>query len=334
MKKFLAILLTLTIIAGMSGVVFADNNGNGEDYKDSEKVKIEKKIELTNKDTVHPEETFTFEIGKGTGVRDEEDIEAPQFDEDNNTFTIKVGQGGLTGSADINLPDFNQVGVYTYLITEVEGETAGMTYDGKTYYLVITVINDPDNPGEFLRVLTMKAGDDEDIGKEDAFVNEFSAGDLTIGKIITGNYSDPEDVFEVTVTITPDEGKTINADPIDWNTENVTEEDGVYTAVYTLKGDGTVTIQNLPYDVTYKVEETDSGKYTLVSYSTIIGSEEDPVESNSGSFDAESIEVTITNNRDTVIPVGVALDNLPYIIAIAVVILGLAVFTVRRRIFN
>ncbi|MGI6526718.1 MAG: DUF7601 domain-containing protein [Caldicoprobacterales bacterium] len=212
------------------------------------------------------------------------------------------------------------VGVYTYPITEIAGNTAGMRYDSGEYYLVVTVTNDPDNEGEFLRVLTLT---DENNLKTEAFQNSFSAGDLTINKIITGNFADPDDVFTVTVTVTPDEGKVINSGPIVWNADedDVVEEEGVYTATYTLKGGESVTIQNLPYDVSYTVVETRDTRYDAPKYD----------DNAQRAFNEAAIATTITNNRNIGIETGVNLDSLPYFIILALAIGGLAVFMVRRR---
>ena len=56
-----------------------------------------------------------------------------------------------------------------------------MVYDSATYYLVVTVISNPDfgeeDEPEFLRVLTLT---DENNVKVDDFENTFNAGSLTI----------------------------------------------------------------------------------------------------------------------------------------------------------
>lgn len=315
MKKLFALILALSLVLGLAGVASAAV----EEYKDGSPVTIKKEVTIKNDGTEKPAETFSFTVGAGSGERDNVAIDAAQVPAFNpNTFTITVDADKTEGTANINLPDFDQVGVYTYPITETAGDTAGMRYDGGTYYLRVTVINDPDNEEEFLRVLTIVGEDDV---KTDAFQNEFYAGDLTIKKVITGNYADPDDEFTITVTVTPDAGKVIKPDPIVWNTENITEADGVYTATYTLKGGESATIKNLPYDVSYTVVETQDTRYDNAAYD----------DNASGDFKAATVETTITNNRDTTIETGINLDSLPYLILLAVAIGGLALFVVRRR---
>lgn len=331
MKKLLAIVLVLTLVLSMGITAFAVVIPAYEDWSP---VTINKEIKLTNEGTINPAETFNFTVGAGSGLRDGVAITAPDFDPDNdpNEFSIDIAQGVLLGSEDIALPTFSQVGVYTYPITEISGDTAGMIYDNGPYDLVVTVINNPDFGEEdqppFLRVLTVTRTvmvDNEEVKiKVETFENEFSAGDLKIDKVIAGNYSDPNDEFEITVTITPPEDLVINAGPIVWNTatENVSgpDIDGKYTAVYTLKGGENVTIENLPYGVTYEVEETDSGEYDP----TYDGNEE-------GVLEEELVETIITNTRNTEINTGINLDNLPYILILVGAAVGLVAFTMKRR---
>lgn len=311
MKKLLSMVLVLTLVLSMGGLAFAQ-------YTDSSPIIINKEITLTNPGTINPAETFNFTVGAGTGLRDEVAITAPTFE--TNTFTIEVGEDELIGSTNIELPTFEQVGVYTYQVTEVAGNTAGMKYDDGTYYLVVTIINNLDGEG-FLRVLTLK---DENNLKEDAFNNTFSAGDLTVEKVIDGNYADPNDEFKITVTVTPIGDAVINTGVIDWNTTDVSIDNGVYTAVYTLKGNESFTIQNLPYDVTYTVEETDSGEGYEVEYD----------DNASGEFGEAAITTTITNTREIDINTGINLDNAPYVLILIGVAAGLVAFTMKRRLPN
>lgn len=312
MKKFLSILLVLTLVLSMGVGVFA------VDYEDAQPVRIEKK--LTVNGGVNPAETFNFTIGAGAGERDGETIAAPAFDP--NEFTITVGAGDDEGSADINLPTFTQVGVYSYPITEIAGDTAGFGYDGAEYNLVVTVINNGD--GEFIRVLTLV---DEKNVKRDAFQNEFSAGDLIITKEITGNYAVFTDEFDVTVTLTPPEGKFIKEGPIYVtgavdNVGNVSgPDDGKVLVTFKVTNDSTVTIANIPYGVTYLVEE-DSGKYdsNLTDDSFI------------GTMGEGEHLVAIVNTLETQIETGINLDNAPYILILVGVAAGLVAFTFKRRV--
>lgn len=317
MKKCLVTLLVLAMVFSMSGAVFAVENGT---YMDGSPVKIDKVLTINNPGTINPQETFNFTVGAGSGMRGAATITAPVFSP--ATFSITVSQGATTGLANIGLPNFTEVGVYRYPLTETAGNTAGMDYDGVTYYLVVTVINNPDfgmpDEPEFLRVLTLTDGKNV---KRDSFVNDFDAGNLTINKIVTGNYGDPNDEFTVTVTLTPIEGKVLKADPIlASGGSKVVNPDGSVTITYTVKKGSTYTINNVPYDVNYSVVESANTLDYTASYVNA-----------SGLMDAATETTTITNNRNKDILTGINLDNLPYLILLVFAIGGLAVFAIKKR---
>jgi len=318
MKKILTFLAAFTFVFGLS--VHAIESVTPV-YEDWSPITINKMLTVNNPGTINPAETFHFVIGSGIGDRDGVPIlNPPSFIP--NTFSIDVLQGMIDGTASVNLPLFDQVGVYTYPVTETAGNTAGMDYDPATYYIVVTVINNPAYPAEgepeFLRVLTLKNANNL---KTDAFENDFDAGDLTVDKEITGNFADPDDEFTITVTVTPDPGKVIKATPIVWNTNNVTDLNGVFTAVYTLKAGESFTIENLPYDVSYTVVETQFPGYDAPQYDGEA----------TGDMDMASISTTIINNRDTTVNTGISLDSLPYILILGFAASGMGLLFFRRR---
>ncbi|WP_373711120.1 Spy0128 family protein, partial [Jeotgalibaca porci] len=238
-------------------------------------------------------------------------------------FSIKFGQGVTEAFTNLKLPEFTHVGVYTYEISETAGNTAGMRYNTEAYKLQVTVLNDGD--GGFKRVVTLVTGE-KDV-KTDTILNTFEAGELVVTKEITGNFSQSDDTFEVTVTLTPDEGKNLKEGPITVTgaaseTGNVVKnDDGTVTVTFKVTHNSTVTIANVPYDVSYEVTE-DAGDYTA----TITG--------DNGKIDNASQEVEIVNNLDQEVATGVNLDNLPYILVLALVGVGLISFTVRKRVRN
>ena len=319
MKKLLIVLLTIAMVLGMSGVAFATENGNGDQTTDWTQVTINKNITLTNTGTVNPAETFNFTIGAGTGLRDGKSVPAPAFTP--NTFTINVDKGGVTGTADINLPTFTGVGVYTYPITEATGNTAGMTYDNVAKSLVVTVINNPNGEG-FIRLVTIAGQDGE---KVDSFENTFSAGDLVISKEVTGNMGDKERYFNITITLQVPAGQTIADDTVKIDGADVVFNDNLAVINTTIKHNQTINITNLPYGVTYKVEEA---SYVDEGYTTTGEVKEEISMAN------DLAEVDIVNNKGTEINVGVTLDNLPYVFTLVMALGGLVVFVLRKRIFN
>jgi len=323
MKKLLALVIVLSLVLSMGIVASATPNGGGSSaYVDTEEIQVKKEVVLTNEDTVHPAEIFNFEIGAGV-VEDGEAESAPAFDP--NEFSISVLQGEIFGTDDIELPVFDEVGVYTYPITEIAGDTAGFVYNLGPNYLKITVINDGE--GGFLRVLTLL--DEEAEEKFDAFQNDFSAGSLVISKEITGNYALYDDEFDVTVTLTPPADKVIKEGPIEVldavnDVGSVTKNsDGTVTVTFKVTHESEVKIANIPYGVGYVVTE-DAGDYD----SNV------PEGGFTGTIGAASHEIELVNELDTEINMGVNLDNLPYILILGAATLGLVGFTMRKRFNN
>lgn len=321
MKKLLSVAMALVMGLSMSAPVLAvgEVGGNGYPYSDETEIKIDKEIKLTNEGTVNPAETFNFTVGEGvvtgTGVSG---VTAPEI----NDFSIEFGQSETASSTDLQLPAFEHVGVYTYEISETAGNTAGMRYNTEAYKLQVTVLNDED--GGFKRVVTLVDGNDV---KTDTILNTFEAGKLVVTKEITGNFSQSDDTFEVKVTLTPDEGKNLKEGPITVTGavgdegSVVKDDDGVVTVTFTVTNDSTVTIANVPYDVNYVVTE-EAGDY------------EATITEDNGKIDNASQEVEIVNNLDQEVATGVNLDNLPYILVLALVGVGLISFTVRKRVRN
>ena len=152
--------------------------------------------------------------------------------------------------------------------------------------------------------------------------------------MVTGNLGDRDKEFNVTVTFTAPAGKEMKSviSYTDGTAKTIetsawTEKDGSKQAEVTiaLKHDETVTFTNIPYDVTYTVTEAD---YTSEGYD-----EENIVYSDDANkkIDSATDTVTITNNKGTTVDTGVVLDSLPYILLIAVAVVGVVAFTAKKR---
>ncbi|MGB4921915.1 MAG: FctA domain-containing protein [Enterococcus aquimarinus] len=323
MKKLLSLAMALVLGLSMSAPVLAVGvvGGNAYPYTDETKIKIDKEIKLTNEGTVNPAEIFNFTVGTGTvdgtGVSG---VTAPKI----NDFSISFDEEGqVASSTDLQLPTFKHVGVYTYEISETAGNTAGMRYNEKAYKLQVTVFND--GVGGFKRVVTLVTGEND--VKTDKILNTFEAGELVVTKEITGNFSQSDDTFEVTVTLTPDEGKNLKEGPI--TVTGAVEDSGTVnrngdevTVTFTVTDGSEVKIANVPYDVSYVVTE-DSGDY-----------KEKITDTDNGKIDKDTQKVKIVNTLDQEVATGVNLDNLPYILVLALVGVGLISFTVRKRVRN
>lgn len=252
---------------------------------------------------------------------------------DTSDTTLSPGE---TGSLVYNLPLYQKVGIYYYTIAQTAGQTAGVAYDTRVFVLKVTVIEQDG----LVRVAAVHAetATGEKVGEENGFVNTYSAGSLSVTKNVTGNLGDQTKDFNVTVTFTAPASLSVNSEikytddgveetivPSEWNgAEGASKTASV---VIDLKHNETVTFTNIPYGVTYTVEEDDytseaMGKYDEADYTFSDTKKE---------IDSSSDTVTITNNKGTTVDTGVVLDSLPYVLLIAVAVVGVVAFTAKKR---
>lgn len=325
MKKNLSIVFAIVLTLSMGTVALAEE-GN---YTDMSQVTITKEYKLTNPGTKSPAETFTFSNLVNYSVTDAaegvtvENMPTPTI----SSISYGLGEAGsenMSKTAVITLPDnYSSVGVYTYSFKEIPGETAGVTYYDKEIKLVVTVLQGENGR---LRVAAVHT-EAEDGDKTDNFPNEYSAGSLAITKVVTGNMGDQSKYFNVTVTLNGEEKKNyadsyaVTGGSLSSNPGSI--EIGVPTE-FQLKHGDTITIENLPYGVTYTVLEDD---YTPEDYKEAAYEFSDTNQT----IDTASDTVTITNNKDTDIDTGVLLDNVPYVLLLACVFGGMSVFFAKKR---
>ena len=316
MKKFVAILLTLMLVLGMTAAV-------AEETTDTTTATIKKLYKLTNADTTSPEETFTLEqIGDGK-VTDGDAASAPHL----GTITgaaFAAGAAtvdGLTGDITVALPEYDTVGVYEYILREVAGSTAGVEYYTGDIKLVVTVVNGDNGKLRVAAVHTEGKGET----KNDTFTNTYSAGKLDITKTVTGNLGDKDKYFEFKVTLTGEAGKTygetyaVSGGSYDTNPGSI--KIGEETT-FMLKHGDTISIANLPYGVKYTVTETAADGYTTTK------------SGDTGSINAAAQTAAFTNTKTGTIDTGVTTESLPYVVLMGFVVLAGAALLLKRKAHN
>lgn len=323
MKKFVAILLTLMLVLGIGAAVADEGPATPTtDLTDHDTVKIKKVYKLEGAGT-SPVETFTLkQVGDGT-VTNGEATSAPAL----GTITgaaFAAGAAtanGATGEITVALPEYTSVGVYEYTLQEVAGTTAGVTYYGETIKLVVTVVNGKNN--DLLRIAGVHT---ESSGvKSDTFENTYRAGTLNVSKTVTGNLGDKNKYFEFKVTLTGVEGKTygdsyaVSGGSKDDNPKSIVI--GQETT-FMLKHGDTLSIANLPYNVTYTVTETADADYETTKTG------------DRGTIGAATQTAAFTNNKNGSIDTGVTTENLPYVLLIGFVVLAGAALLIKRKAHN
>ncbi len=350
LKKLFAGILAVAMMATMAAPAFAATSTEKSDKVTvtDGKFNIVKNYTLTNEGTKSPAESFKLyqvsatgtNMGKvykgvvprliGETVGDKYIVGTVSFDKADTTRTKNF---------EIMLPEYTGVGVFTYTLKELAGDTKGVTYDDGTF--IVTVYAFQGETGIETEVTVHDAANDqkENKNKLDSIDNIYSAGTLTVTKVVKGSLGDKSKDNKFTMTVTferPTTGtvsseiimKTNGADPksftLDWN------EEDKYPVTIEIAHEDNVTFENIPYGVTYTVKEAD---YTgeEYGYKTAEYAPSDAEDGTIGTIDSKNETVTVTNVKDGVVDTGVILDNAPYIALMMVVVAGAAVMVIKKR---
>lgn len=327
-EKLLAGVLSISLAMGVSVMPAFAAQAQDSPYEDMSRVYLTKNYELANTGTISPEETFTFAIEPGTVTDASDDITPENMPMPTiGTVSYLRGEAGSTTKTKeikIDLPKYNSVGVYTYIIHEVAGDNAGVTYYGDAILLRVTVI---EQDGK-LRIAAVHTEDPESTGedKKDDFDNLYSAGELEVHKDVEGIMGNKEKYFEFTVQLTGEEGKTyqdsyaITGGSYDANPDSIEIKPGEATeATFYLKDDDTIHIENLPYGVEYKVSETPVADYVTTETGT------------EGEVDEAVEQANFTNTKGGTVDAGVVLDSAPYLFTLTGAAGVGLLLTLRRR---
>ena len=325
-EKLLAGVLSVFLAMGVS--VMPAFAASGETYADMDSVVIKKNYELANEGTFSPAETFSFDI-EADNVTDASDDITPENMPMPTIGTVSYlrGEAGSTTKTKeikIDLPEYKSVGVYTYIIHEAAGNSAGVTYYGDAILLRVTVIEQDGR----LRIAAVHTEDPESTGegKKDDFDNLYSAGELEVHKDVEGIMGNKDKYFEFRVQLTGEEGKTyqdsyaITGGSYDANPASIEIKPGETTkATFYLKDGDTIHIENLPYGVEYKVSETPVADYVTTETGT------------EGEVDGAVEQASFTNTKGGTVDAGVVLDSAPYLFTLTGAAGVGLLLTLRRR---
>lgn len=325
-EKLLAGVLSISLAMGVS--VMPAFAASGETYADMDSVVIKKNYELANEGTFSPAETFSFDIEADNVTDASDDITPENMPMPTiGTVSYRRGEAGSTTKTKeikIDLPEYDSVGVYTYIIHEVAGHSAGVTYYGDAILLRVTVIEQDSK----LRIAAVHTEDPESTGegKKDDFDNFYSAGELEVHKDVEGIMGNKDKYFEFTVQLTGEEGKTyqdsyaITGGSYDANPASIEIRPGETTeATFYLKDGDTIHIENLPYGVEYKVSETPVADYVTTETGT------------EGEVDEAVEQANFTNTKGGTVDAGVVLDSAPYLFTLTGAAGVGLLLTLRRR---
>jgi len=352
MKKLLAGFMAATMVMSMSVTAFAgtvtttNTDADGKEsnsliqVEDEQVEKIQDMLDKSTKFTKEyvitngtaPAETFDFAV-EYVGYKNNEGESASAIAYPTVTLGDAVFSSDLsatdTADATVEITDYEEValGVYTYKITEVTPttKTAGTTYNEEPVYLVVTVLRDEASENHYVAAIHYETATGKKTSK---IINSYDAGQLSVTKKIEGNMADMTKKFDFTVVFTPAEGTAFDTtvqianDAAGTKREYnaTTNADGAYTIEFELGDDETATFTNIPVGTTYTVSENEDG-YTKAHTKEADGS------ITGGDTDEDEWTNTLTSEVDT----GISLDNMPYIMVLALVALGLVGFVSKKR---
>lgn len=345
LKKFFAGVLAAAMMLTVGATAaFADTiSVPGNDYKgakmfiaDDPNLELTKELHVAS-GTAPDTMKFDFTVKSGATT-----VATPSvtFKADNADGAAFTAGNTYSRKVTINLKEIlgdnkTQVGTYNYTITENDTTIPGITKDNKTVKMTVTVVNkESDNLSEstgYGYIVALR--NNEDSQKSDGkFTNTYNAYDLTVKKVVKGNFADLKDKFTFVITLDKANGMDnnyANATVTSTNTENndsawTWTADGKAQKEVTLTHNQTATISNLPVGVTYTVTEKGADAEGWI-YTT------DGQIKDKTAIKADKNEVTITNEHEGTPDMGVVLDNAPYIAMLAIVAIGGVALMLNKR---
>ena len=329
MKRLMSMLLILLLAVGLCAPA-----AGGEGYQDQPKKTF--KVVYTTHDGQNldkrPEATFTFTVEAGTNTGSSAAYPAQPPTIDPVVFdATAIADLSITREAVIDLPEYDNVGVYEYTIQQVDPKISGVDCHADPIRLIVQVIQD--DAGQ-LRIAAVHCETGAGEEKSDTITNTYGAGSLTVKKVVTGNMGDKTKYFDVTVTLTaPADGTTlkpaVGVDPLSGE-GNPTEITYGVPATFSIKHDESIVLTNIVAGTTYVVTEANyTGPGPENGYDT---AQIDFADTNKIIDSGDKDQVTVTNNKGINVDTGISLDNAPYLLLLALVLVaGVALLLKRRR---
>jgi len=356
MKKLMSVLLILALVLSLSCVAFAADGAAATTY-DLSAAKMDKELTVADGIDISAVKTFTFSFTAGSSVTaataDHPEIAAK---------TIEVGtQSGGKATGELALSNvftasaFPHAGEYVYTVKETtaainttaNGVTKTLTVDSTEYTVRVYVKNNAAGTALEIAGITVENGTTKEkvdpTNKGFIFKNEYkeelapdSGAVLTVNKTITGAYADKTKEFPISVVLTLP--STATAADVAVATGATWDADTL-TASANLADGGKIEFTKLPAGTTFVVKETQDALYQ--SKTTGYVNPEDTAyvagdvnKNGAGPITEAGKTVTIENNREDVIPTGVIIHNLPYVLLVLVAAAGLVYLVMKKRAYN
>lgn len=342
-KKIGAFVLAGTMLLSMGTTAFAAGEPTAPDVNHNGTVPITKEFEMAD-GLKTPAATFKFTATSTTEGAPTATIANVSFTE-GQTGTLIGEKYVLEGNTTISFTgDWKHAGEYVYTVTESkENPISNVTYDNTSYTLRVYVINGT-NGLEIEKITAQGAS-----GKTNKilFTNTYTKNDatLTIEKNTEGDYADKTRKFdfEITFTKSPMSDRTTFTGTIGAQSA---EYIAGQTKTFKLADGEQLVFHNLPVGTTYVVRELaapDGYKpsVTVVENRTTTvnrtaAQEGDALDTlkeggKNNLVGENENKVTFTNTYKDVAVTGIVMNNLPFILLVAVAIVAFVSLAVIKR---
>ena len=193
-------------------------------------ITVSKTVEPSDKTALPHAEEYRFKASDGENVFE---------------GRIALAEGELSGSTEISLGRFDEVGSYEFTVTESAGDTLGMIYDESGIKVTVEVTDDL--KGKLVYSLSA-----EEVG----FTNEYRTGGISVTKEISGIGAEEEQDFEFTLRLSDKSGAALS--------DSYPASDGKTLSSgdkFTLRAGDELIISGIPEGARVEVEETENSDY-------------------------------------------------------------------------
>ena len=340
-KKIVALLLAGTMVFSMGMNVFAAGEAI-PDVNTQGQVSVTKEFEMAD-GLETPNVTFQFTAISETPDALPATIQNISYAKEDHG-TLKDGKYVISKDTAIAFKgNWKHAGEYVYTVKETKESAANVTYDESSYTLRVYVVND----GTGLKVQQITA--EGQTGKTDkiVFKNQYTKNDasLTVEKVTTGAYADKTKKFDFEITFmkSPMSEQTTFAGKI--GEQSVTCTAG-QAQKFQLADKEQLVFQDLPVGTTYVVKELGAAdgytpKVTVVENQITTVTDKTAQEAEAldtlkqgrknNLVGEKENKVTFTNTYKDVAITGIVMNNLPFILLIAVAIVAFVSMAVVKR---
>ena len=365
MKRFLSILLAVMMVASLGSFVAFAADGAATLYGLGDAA-MTKDLEVADGIDISAVKTFTFsftfDADKSTGYDATADAsKMPEIAAQTINVTAESGGHAYGNKAlDAIFPAataYPHAGVYAYTVKETtaainetaNGVTKTLTVDADEYTVRLYITNGTDGL-VYSGVTVEKGGEKVDPTIKDSektsgfnFENTYkeelvpeNGVVFTVEKTITGDYADKTKTFPITVELTiPSTATAADVALKEGSTATLTGT----TATANLADGGKIEFAKLPAGTTFVVKEIQDAAYKSKVTGFVEVKDQDYVEGDvekagEGPITAAGKTVTIENNREEVIPTGVIINNLPYILLVVIAGGALAFMALKKKAYK